>query len=99
MGPIMATGLGLAAGDLYLTLKVVAKLQTSITVATAVSAALVWVLPFHSPTTEVLSRTNPTLLNLGIALLSGIAGSVAVGRAAGNTDGVTTLQASQLQSR
>jgi uncharacterized hydrophobic protein (TIGR00271 family) len=91
MGPIMATGLGLAAGDLYLALKAVVKLSTSIALATAVSAALVWILPFHSPTAEILSRTKPTLLDLGIALLSGIAGSVAVGRAAGNTDGLTTV--------
>jgi len=91
MGPIMATGLGLAVGDLYLALKAVAKLLASIAVATALSATLVWILPFHSPTAEILGRTNPTLLDLGIALLSGIAGSVAVSRSVGTTDGVTTL--------
>ncbi|HEY4357479.1 MAG TPA: DUF389 domain-containing protein [Acidobacteriaceae bacterium] len=91
MGPIMATGLGLAAGDLYLVLKAVAKLLASIAVATMLSAVLVWILPFHSPTAEILGRTNPTLLDLGIALLSGIAGSVAVSRSVGSTDGVTTV--------
>jgi uncharacterized hydrophobic protein (TIGR00271 family) len=91
MGPIMATGLGLAAGDLYLALKAVAKLLVSVLVASALSGALVWILPFHSPTAEILSRTNPTLLDLGIALLSGIAGSVAVCRSVGSTDGVTTI--------
>jgi uncharacterized hydrophobic protein (TIGR00271 family) len=91
MGPIMATGLGLASGDLYLALKAVVKLIASIVVASALSAALVWILPFHSPTAEILSRTNPTLLDLGIALLSGIAGSVAVSRSVGSTDGVTTV--------
>jgi uncharacterized hydrophobic protein (TIGR00271 family) len=91
MGPIMATGLGLAAGDLYLALKAVTKLVVSILIASALSALLVWVLPFHSPTTEILSRTNPTLLDLGIALLSGIAGSVAVSRSVGKTDGVMTI--------
>jgi uncharacterized hydrophobic protein (TIGR00271 family) len=91
MGPIMATGLGLAAGDLYLALKAVTKLLASILFASGVSAVLVWILPFHSPTAEILSRTNPTLLDLGIALLSGIAGSVAVSRSVDNTDGVMTI--------
>jgi uncharacterized hydrophobic protein (TIGR00271 family) len=91
MGPIMATGLGLAAGDLYLSLKAVTKLLASIMVASGLSALLVWLLPFHSPTAEILSRTNPTLLDLGIALLSGIAGSVAVSRSVGNTDGIMTI--------
>ena len=83
MGPIMATGLGLAVGDLYLALKAIANLVASIAVAVGLSALIVWLLPFHSATTEILSRTNPTLLDLGIALFSGLAGSVVVGR----TDG------------
>jgi uncharacterized hydrophobic protein (TIGR00271 family) len=89
MGPIMATGLGLAVGDLYLALKAILNLIASVTVAVALSACIVWLLPFHSPTTEILSRTNPTLLDLGIALFSGLAGSVVVGRAGG--DGLTAL--------
>jgi uncharacterized hydrophobic protein (TIGR00271 family) len=90
MGPIMATGMGLAAGDLYLAVKAILKLLLSILVAVLLSALIVWVLPFHSATGEILSRTNPTLLDLAIALLSGLAGSVAVNRA-GGADGVTTL--------
>jgi uncharacterized membrane protein len=50
---------------------------------------LVWLLPFHSATSEIVSRTNPNLLDLGIALFSGLAGSVVVCRGAG--DGVTAL--------
>jgi uncharacterized hydrophobic protein (TIGR00271 family) len=90
MGPIMATGLGLAAGDLYLAMKALIKLMASIALAVMLSGLLVWLLPFHSTTNEIVSRTNPTLLDLGIALLSGIAGSVAVNRAGGG-DGTTTL--------
>jgi uncharacterized hydrophobic protein (TIGR00271 family) len=90
MGPIMATGMGLAAGDLYLAVKAILKLLLSVLVAVMLSALIVWVLPFHSATGEILSRTNPTLLDLAIALLSGLAGSVAVNRA-GGADGVTTL--------
>lgn len=90
MGPIMATGMGIAVGDLYLTGKAVSNLLLSVALAILLSAALVWLVPFHSPTSEILARTNPTLLDLGIALLSGLAGSIAVVRSGGG-DGQTTL--------
>jgi uncharacterized hydrophobic protein (TIGR00271 family) len=81
MGPIMATGLGLAVGDLYLALKAIANLLASVAVSVALSAGIVWLLPFHSATSEILSRINPTLLDLGIAVFCGLAGSVGMGRA------------------
>ena len=84
MGPIMATGLGLALGDFYLALKAIFNLMASIVVSVALSAAIVSLLPFHSATGEILSRTNPTLLDLGIAIFCGLAGSVGVGRAGAN---------------
>jgi uncharacterized hydrophobic protein (TIGR00271 family) len=90
MGPIMAAGLALAAGDLYLAVKALVNLIASIALAVAFSALIVWLLPFHSVTVEILARTNPTLLDLGVALLSGLAGSVAVSRV-GGAEGVTTL--------
>lgn len=90
MGPIMATGLALAAGDLYLAMKAVANLLASIALAIALSGLIVWLLPFHSVTTEVLARINPNLLDLGVALFSGLAGSVAVCRA-GAGSGMMTL--------
>jgi uncharacterized hydrophobic protein (TIGR00271 family) len=90
MGPIMAMGLALAAGDLYLAIKATANLLASVSLAVGLSAFIVWLLPFHSITTEILARTNPTLLDLGIALFSGLAGSVAVSRMGGG-EAVTTL--------
>jgi uncharacterized hydrophobic protein (TIGR00271 family) len=89
MGPIMATGLALAVGDLYLGLKAIVNLVVSIAVSILFSGFLVWLLPFHSATGEIIARTNPNLLDLGIALLSGLAGSVVVCRGVG--DGVTAL--------
>jgi uncharacterized hydrophobic protein (TIGR00271 family) len=90
MGPIMSAGLGLAVGDLYLTLKALVNLAASVGLAIGFSGLLVWVLPFHAATAQILSRTNPNLLDLGIALFSGLAGSIAVCRAGGG-EGVTTL--------
>lgn len=90
MGPIMAAGLGLAAGDLYLAIKSIANLVASTAVAVGLSAFIVWLLPFHSITPEILARINPNLLDLGIALFSGLAGSVAVIRTESGS-GVMTL--------
>lgn len=89
MGPIMATGLALAVGDLYLGVKSAINLLISVAASIAFSGFLVWLLPFHSVTAEIVSRTNPSLLDLGIALFSGLAGSVVVSR--GGTEGVTAL--------
>lgn len=89
MGPIMATGLSLAIGDLYLGIKALLNLLVSIAVSIAFSGFLVWLLPFHSATSEIIARTNPNLLDLGIALLCGLAGSVVVCRGAG--EGATAL--------
>ena len=84
MGPIMATGLALAVGDLYLGIKAILNLFASVTVSVVFSGFLVWLLPFHSATAEIVARTKPNLLDLGIALLSGLAGSVVVCRKGGN---------------
>ncbi|MEO8660833.1 MAG: DUF389 domain-containing protein [Bryobacteraceae bacterium] len=91
MGPIMATGLALAVGDVYLGIRAILNLGSSIAVSIGFSAALVWLLPFHSATAEIIARTNPNLLDLGIALLSGLAGSVAVSRSGGAGGGATAL--------
>ena len=89
MAPIMGTGLALAIGDLYLGIKAVVNLLVSVVASIAFSGFLVWLLPFHSATAEIIARTNPNLLDLGIALLCGLAGSVVVCRGGG--EAVTAL--------
>lgn len=90
MGPIMAAGLALAAADLYLGIKSLVNLAASIAGAVLFSAGLVWLLPFQTPTAEILSRTQPNLLDLGVALFSGLAGSIHLCRG-GAAGGVTAL--------
>lgn len=91
MGPIMATGLSLAAGDVYLGIKAVLNLTASIAVSIVFSALLVWLLPFQSATSEILARTNPNLLDLGIALFSGLAGAVLICRSGGESSAASAL--------
>jgi uncharacterized hydrophobic protein (TIGR00271 family) len=59
MGPIMATGLGLALGDLFLSVKALMNLVVSIGCSIALAAFIVWLLPFHSVTAEVLRVQTP----------------------------------------
>jgi len=77
IGPIMATGLSLVLGDVYLGLKSLANILLSSFVAAGVSALVVAVLPFTAVTEEIAARTQPTVLDLAVALLCGLAGAVA----------------------
>lgn len=90
MGPILAAGLSLAASDLYLGVKSLAGLLLSIFAAITFSATIVWLLPFHVPTAEILARTQPNVLDLGVAILSGLIGSVVICRG-GEGGGVTAM--------
>jgi uncharacterized hydrophobic protein (TIGR00271 family) len=89
MGPILGAGLALAAADLYLGLRSIGTLVVSIAAAIVFSGLVVWALPFHAPTAEILARTQPNLLDLGVAVFSGLAGALIVTRP--NADGVTAL--------
>jgi uncharacterized hydrophobic protein (TIGR00271 family) len=90
MGPILAGGLALAAADVFLGFKALVSIVSSCVAAILFSAALVWIAPFHDPTAEILARTQPNLLDLGVALLSGLAGSMVLCRGGGG-GGVTAL--------
>ncbi|MFZ5926441.1 MAG: DUF389 domain-containing protein [Acidobacteriota bacterium] len=90
MGPILAAGLAFAASDLYLGLKSFLGILASVITAVLFAAFLVWMLPFQSPTNEILARTQPNLLDLGVALFSGLAGSLVLCRGGGG-GGVTAL--------
>ncbi len=90
MGPIIASGLAIELGDFYLGLKAVTTVLLSILVSVSLAAALTWMLPFHTPTPEILSRVQPTILDLGVAILSGMAGAVVICRG-GSGGGVSAL--------
>ncbi|HVZ23126.1 MAG TPA: DUF389 domain-containing protein [Vicinamibacterales bacterium] len=83
MGPILALGLALTLGDLYLGVRSAVTIAFSIVLAVVVSAAIAWMLPFHATTNEILARSQPTLLDLGVALLSGLAGSIVMSKGGG----------------
>ncbi len=78
MGPILASGLALATGDLILAVRALINLALSCLVAIAFALLLVFVLPFKEMTAEIASRTHPNTLDLVVALFSGAVGSLAI---------------------
>ncbi len=78
MGPILSAGLALATGDLILAVRSFFNLFISSLGAIALAVILVAFLPFKEATSEILSRTSPNTLDLGVALFSGAVGSVAI---------------------
>lgn len=77
MSPIAALGFGFASIDglrIREGIRVVA-IGAAIGILTAV--LLTWLSPIRNATPEILSRTQPTLLDLAVALFSGIAGGYA----------------------
>ncbi|HJU53659.1 MAG TPA: DUF389 domain-containing protein, partial [Pyrinomonadaceae bacterium] len=77
MGPILASGLTLATGDLLLGIRAVTNLALSCMLAILFAVLLVSVLPFKEVTSEIVARTRPNTLDLVIALFSGAVGSIA----------------------
>jgi uncharacterized hydrophobic protein (TIGR00271 family) len=77
MGPILSGGLALATGDILLGVRSIIALTLSCLLAIAFAVLLVALLPFKEMTGEIAARTQPTTLDLVVALFSGAIGSIA----------------------
>jgi uncharacterized hydrophobic protein (TIGR00271 family) len=78
MNPILSAALALTLGDGKLGRKAAAVLILSILGAIFITWIISSFVPLKQPTPEILARTNPNLLDLGIAVLSGLAGTLAL---------------------
>lgn len=74
--PVLSTGLALAAGDVYLLVKLAVKLLLASALVMVLSAILVDVLPFGAGTAEIAARTRPTILDFLVALMAGMAAAL-----------------------
>ncbi|HMV99054.1 MAG TPA: DUF389 domain-containing protein [Acidobacteriota bacterium] len=75
MSPFLSAGLALAIGDWELGKAAMRTILVSVLAAIFISALAVAVSPLKEPTAEIVARTNPNLLDLGIAFFSGCAGT------------------------
>lgn len=75
MGPIMGMGMAVARLDARAFERAAVTLALGAAVSVAASALIVWASPLKDVTPEILARTRPTLLDLVVAMLSGIVGA------------------------
>lgn len=77
MGPIMGIGLGLGTNDLDLVKKGARNLLIATIISIATSALYFYITPLHDAQSELLARTTPSIWDVFIAFLGGLAGIVA----------------------
>jgi uncharacterized hydrophobic protein (TIGR00271 family) len=80
MSAIVGLGLGVVQGDPRLLRLAAGATLRGVVLAIGVGALMGLVVPGATLSAEILGRTNPTLLDLGIALASGAAGAYALCR-------------------
>lgn len=78
LGPIMGIGFGLATLESELIRRSLVTLAAGIAAAIAVAMLIVWLSPVNDVTAEIRGRTQPTLLDLGVAVVGGVAGVYAI---------------------
>ena len=80
MGPIMGLGLSLGINDFKLLTRSLKNLGVAIGIGLLVSAFYFLVSPISTPSNELFTRTNPTLLDVLVAFFGGLAGILAGSR-------------------
>lgn len=85
MAPIAALGFGFASLDGHRIRDAGKVVLIGAGIGVLTGLAITWLSPIRNATPEIIGRTQPTLLDLAIALLSGIAGGYATVRQKGGT--------------
>ncbi|MGF1504153.1 MAG: TIGR00341 family protein [Anaerolineae bacterium] len=80
MSPIVAAGIGITRGDIKTFRKGLTATLQGLLASVFFAILLTLISPLASATPEVLARTQPTLLDMLVALISGAAGAYAIGR-------------------
>jgi uncharacterized hydrophobic protein (TIGR00271 family) len=80
MSPIISLSMGALRQDRNLIVNSLITIGAGLGLSILFGIVLTWITPIQNPGTEILSRTRPNLLDLGIAVFSGIAGAYAHSR-------------------
>jgi uncharacterized hydrophobic protein (TIGR00271 family) len=75
MDPIVSLSMGLLRQDNNLAHHSFIKIITGIVIALMTAAFITWMYPYHPITPEMEGRLDPSLLDLSVAIFSGIAGA------------------------
>jgi len=85
MSPILGIGLGIGIFNKELLLDSLKNFSRAVALSIITSAVYFFISPLGEPTSEILARTNPTLLDVGIAFFGGFAGIIALSRKSTST--------------
>jgi uncharacterized hydrophobic protein (TIGR00271 family) len=77
MAPIVSLAMGLARTDATLIGASLRTLAVGVGLGLACALVVAWIMPLETPTMEMKSRMSPSLLDLMVAIVSGIAGAYA----------------------
>ena len=80
MAPIISLSMGVLRSDTDLSRHALSTLLIGMFITLALSAMMAAVLPFQEVTNEIESRLHPSMLDLLVAVLAGVAGAVANAR-------------------
>lgn len=80
MSPILGIGLGVGINDRDLLIDSLKNFGTAVAVSIGASTLYFLITPLGQPTAELAARTEPTLLDVGVALFGGVAGIIAGSR-------------------
>jgi len=80
MGPILGVGLAMGVTDRSFLQRSLRELGLATLLVLVVSGMYFLLSPLASPTSELVARTRPTLLDVGVAFFGGVAGIVAGSR-------------------
>ncbi len=80
MAPIISLSMASLRQDRRLVLDSTYTILAGLGLSFVFAVAITWVTPIHTPNSEILARTSPNLLDLGIAVVSGVAGAYAHAR-------------------
>ena len=78
LSPIVRLGFALPRNDLFGALRSLSTAAVGAVTALAVSILIIRLAPAMAPTAEIMARTQPNLLDLLVAVISGLAGGYAV---------------------
>lgn len=86
MGPIVEFAMGLVVGSPVLTVRSLVRIVGSIVVVVLGAALITLILPFHEVTSEIAARTQPTLLDLALAVCVALAAALTTVKARSETN-------------
>lgn len=85
MGPIASMGFGFASFDGHQIRDSAKVITIGAAIGILTGVLLTWLSPINNATPEIIARTEPTLLDLAVAIFSGIAGAYATVQQKGAT--------------